>query len=122
LTWSLLVKRILFYSVKYFYPVEGLVLFEHENKIDSAKEELYKLLYRKAPLKVIVSYLYRDSLVEKLSDYKRKFSEMIRVSNEWFSENKGTEYLFIIGHGKELDKITWYAFKIDINGNVTDLH
>ena len=99
------------------YPLERVILFEHENDIDSSTQELYKLLYRRSPLKVIVTYLYQDDPEKKLLWQVKKFSEMIAQSNEWFPENPSTEYLIIIGRRNDTnDGLIWFAVVFDTKG------
>ena len=96
------------------YPSEVCVLIEHENQ-DKVEEEMWKLAYWRAPLKVIIFYDYNDKakennlrkqawLIEKISD----LVEMLKVINNYYSENEDTEYLFIVGARKEAQgEIYW---------------
>lgn len=106
----------------WFYPKERLILFEHENKIDTVVEEVYKLLYRRAPLKVIVTYQYNQPDMDYEADLKErieKYAGIITRSNTWFPENPETEYLFIVGRRDDERKgILWLAHVIDTKGRI----
>ncbi len=101
---------------EWFYPKERLILFEHENNIDTVVEEVYKLLYRRAPLKVIVTYQYNKPGMDYEGDLKERiaeYTEIIAGSNDWFPENPETEYLIIVGRRKEPGPgILWSAHVI----------
>ncbi|MEX0568104.1 MAG: hypothetical protein Q6363_002965 [Candidatus Njordarchaeota archaeon] len=101
-----------------FWPLERLVLVEHESFIENVIEELYKLLYWRAPLKVFISYPSQSSK-KSIDDYMKTFAEIIKRSNKWFPENSETQYLFIIGQMNESRKgLKWQAYVIDTEGNI----
>ena len=45
-----------------WFPTRTKILFEHENVIDRTYQEIYKLIYRKAPLKVVVTYCPKEEM------------------------------------------------------------
>ena len=95
------------------YPVMLDVLIEHEN--DKCPEnEMWKLMLRRSPLKVIVFYFHshfdrippksgKIELPEKLDELR----EMLIDANNAFRENENTEYLFIIGSVNRGEEIEW---------------
>ena len=86
------------------YPTMLDVLIEHENDYSKIKNEMWKLMLRRSPLKVIVSYCHEPE--SKL----KECWEMLDEANENFGENSQTTYLFIIGNlvGKDKPyKIRW---------------
>jgi len=96
------------------YPSKIYALIEHENQ-DKVEEEMWKLAYWRAPLKVIIFYDYSDKEKE-VSPKKREWlpkkikylTEMLKTINNFYKENSETEYLFIIGAQKEVEgEIYW---------------
>ncbi len=78
------------------------VLIEHENGED-VETEMYKLIFLRSPLKVIIFYDWDEcdktnNDKEKWLDEKlKKFAKMLETANDYLPENEATEYLFIIG-------------------------
>jgi len=73
------------------YPERIDVMVEHENQSD-VENEMWKLIFLRSPLKVIVCYNHRN-IESKL----KQCWEMLRRANERFPENPDTRYLFIVG-------------------------
>jgi hypothetical protein len=96
------------------YPSELHVLIEHENA-DNIEEEMWKLLFWRAPLKVIIFYDWNEyekpSSAFKQSWLKgklKKLVEMRNTVNEFYPENQKTEYLLIFGNREyENQMIRW---------------
>lgn len=93
-----------------FYPRYYSILVEHENDINKCYEEMAKLAYFRAKLKVLITY---NENVDLKDDYMyleeiavQNFSEIKQQSNENFPENKNTEYLLLVGQ-KRKDTLTW---------------
>jgi len=104
-----------------YYPSFYEILIEHENDIYNCYEEMVKLTYDRARLKVLITY---NENVDDTSDYKfanniliANFSTIIKQANNKYPENNETEYLFIIGQ-IENSKLVWYSYIFDYNGNV----
>lgn len=84
-----------------FYPKYYDILVEHENNIYLCYQEMIKLTYNRARLKVLITY---NGNVDDTSDYKyvnaiiiKNFNTIIRQATEKYSENRDTEYLLIVG-------------------------
>lgn len=101
-----------------FYPVNYEILIEHEYRRSKCWEEMTKLTYYKARLKVLITYLNaktgdndpdsqtRDALV-------KDFSNIIASSNKYLPENPQTEYVFILGQriiDSGIEQLEWYKF------------
>jgi len=76
------------------------VLIEHESQFQTTHDEMWKLIFYRSPLKVIVTYAHPD-------EWKTKLEELLKflyLANEAFPENPDTRYLFIVGPraGKEM--------------------
>lgn len=98
-----------------FYPRYYSILVEHENDIYKCYEEMAKLAYCRARLKVLITY---NENVDSKSDYKyieklviQNFVEIKHQANKDFCENKQTEYLLLIGQ-KDQNKLNWNSFEI----------
>ena len=101
------------------YPSQLHVLIEHENG-RNIEEEMWKLLFWRAPLKVLIFYDWNEDdkstkgrnswLTEKLNI----LLEMRDRGNKQFPENKSTEYLFIIGNRKNSEsEVSWRWSSVD---------
>ena len=93
-----------------FYPRYYSILVEHENDIYKCYEEMAKLTYCRARLKVLITY---NENVDSKDDYKfmeevivQNFNKIKQQSNENFPENEKTEYLLMVGQ-KRKDTLTW---------------
>ena len=81
------------------YPARWDVLIEHENG-NYPEEELYKLLMRRAPLKVVIFYdwpTFRLNYQQWLPDKLRELFRIGRTVTAAWLEAENTEYLFLIG-------------------------
>lgn len=96
------------------YPSELHVLIEHENG-DNIEEEMWKLIFWRAPLKVIIFYDWNEyekptSALKQswLKGKLKKLVEMRNTVNEFYPENQKTEYLLIFGNREyENQMIRW---------------
>ena len=98
------------------YPKGLQVIIKHENG-DHPEEEMWKLLYWRSPLKVLIFYDYHE--YQKKQDEKKKtwlkerlekFTKMLINVETFFKENVSTEYLFIIGNQETVGgTINWRA-------------
>ena len=86
------------------YPSLLSVIIEHEHNLETVEEEMWKLIFWRSPLKVLISYDWNDdektteNRKNKLSGKLKKLSKMLDSANMAYPEVKGTEYLFIIGN------------------------
>lgn len=93
-----------------FLPSQYFILIEHENNIYLCYEEMAKLVYQRAQLKILITY-NEDSDInddyEYISDAViSNFSKIISQSNEKLNENIETEYLLLIGQ-KMSNQLIW---------------
>ena len=83
------------------------VLIEHENDLDSIEFEMWKLLFWRAPLKIIITYdrpeseRRNDGQRNRLTDKLKQLSSMLDKVNKASSEPDRAEYLIIIGDRKD---------------------
>lgn len=87
-----------------YYPSVYDVLLEHENEIYDSWQEVAKLAYVRAYLKVLVTY-HTDNLAEYQIANERKmmidtFNTIVKQCSKEFSDNSQTEYLLILGRNK----------------------
>lgn len=92
------------------YPLTYDVLVEHENDVSRAYEEMYKLTYFRARLKVLITYNWNgDTKNDFHSTFKKlcsNFETIIKQTNKKFIENDETDYLLIVG--QKIDrKLVW---------------
>jgi len=80
------------------------VLVEHEHG-GSIEEEMWKLIFWRAPLKVLIAYDYWESKKEGkekkrrwLADKMERLQAMLASANRAFPENGNTEYLFLVAN------------------------
>jgi len=99
-----------------YYPKTYEVLVEHENDTTKCWEEMTKLTYFRAKLKVLITYNWD---VDIKCDYQyvngilfENFRDIIRASTSKLSEDPTTEYLLIIGQRDHQKKLTWKYFVI----------
>ncbi len=80
------------------------VLIEHENRYKEIHQEMWKLIFYRSPLKVLITYAYG----EEAQNTVNKMLEFLGKANAKFRENENTEYLFVIGSvaGKDA-KMKW---------------
>lgn len=105
-----------------FWPVKYTILLEHENLFDQVDEELFKLINRRSPLKVIVTYKVKQDPIIRIDEKVKMFCSIIKKSNAWFPENESTEYLCIFGYRNETDSaLLWRAFIFNIKGEYLEL-
>lgn len=94
------------------YPAQIHVLIEHEHGMN-IEEEMWKLIFWRAPLKVLIFYDWNEDAKETekrkdwLSNKLIKLKKMLDVANQRFPEADKTEYLFVIGncqsvHGEQI--------------------
>ncbi len=95
------------------YPSAIHVLIEHEMG-ENVEEEMWKLIFWRAPLKVLIIYDWAEdekvniSRQSWLPNKLRALSDMLEAVNEFHGEGLGTSYLFVIGIRREgLGSVTW---------------
>ena len=86
------------------------VLVEHEHG-GSIEEEMWKLIFWRAPLKVLIAYDYWESKKEGkekkrrwLADKMERLQAMLVSANRAFPENGNTEYLFLVANREKEDE------------------
>lgn len=96
-----------------YYPSLLPVIIEHEH-FNNVEEEMWKLIFWRSPLKVLISYDWNED--EKTTHRKRNWwtdklkalSEMLTTANRDYPETEMTEYLFIIGNREDVQSdIKW---------------
>ncbi|MDE0511377.1 MAG: hypothetical protein OXI88_06315 [Gammaproteobacteria bacterium] len=91
------------YREELYYPSLLSVIIEHENNLDTLEEEMWKLIFWRSPLKVLISYDLNDdgkTTPDRKNNLLKKLeilSRMLATANEAHPETASTEYLFIIG-------------------------
>ena len=96
------------------YPSLLPVIIEHEHNLEKVEEEMWKLIFWRSPLKILISYDWNEDekKTEKrknlLADKLEELSKMLIAANRAYPEAKGTEYLFIIGNRDDVQSdIKW---------------
>lgn len=92
------------------YPSHLSVLIEHENNLSDTRCELWKLLFWRSPLKIIVTYdERRDELSDACLGQLKKLSDMRRDVDKDYSSKEGddSEYLVLIGQRDLGDSVHW---------------
>lgn len=91
------------------YPRHYDLLIEHENEIGKAYEEMHKLTYFRAYIKVLITYIWSPSKAGDKWEYAHgrlteNFSSIIKQTNESYPEHCDTSYILITGQkiGNEL--------------------
>ena len=102
------------YRTNLYYPSLLSVIIEHEHNLEKVEEEMWKLIFWRSPLKVLISYDWNDdekttaNRKNKLLQKLEKLSKMLVSANKAYPESKNTEYLFIIGNRDNVDSdIKW---------------
>lgn len=81
------------------------VIVEHENTIGGFIDEILKLMSVLAPLKVGITYDWKNSGRDaRLSDL---IKQQFRGRPRWTLEAPEVEYLFLLGTGDSFDRLTW---------------
>lgn len=111
-------RKLVIQDSKYYPPCFEIIV-EHENNIYYCYEEMVKLTYERARLKVLITY---NESVDSKSDYQfvyqiliDNFSSIIKQANIKYPENQETEYLLIIGQ-KEKENLIWYSYIFNTRG------
>lgn len=108
------------YRTGHCYPAELHVILEHENG-PNVEEEMWKLLFWRCPLKVLVMYDWPESDVSgaNLSNWATekfaKLAEMHRDAVAFFPEPDFVRYLFIVGQVTKKNSIRWWQVS-DLSG------
>jgi len=105
-----------------FYPKVFEIIIEHENDFKSCWQEMTKLTYRKARLKVLITYNKPNENGKEhreiLEVLRTNFRDIIMQANREFPENEMTQYILIIGQKVYINKyLKWDYFAFDIKGN-----
>lgn len=102
-----------------FFPSNYDVLVEHENDIWSCWQEIAKLAYSKAKLKVLITYNWNtnnpNEWSREISLVESYFSNILGQTNSVFPENPDTEYLLIVGF-LERDELKWRFIEFNYMG------
>ena len=96
------------------YPSKLHVLIEHEN-LGNIEEEMWNLIFFRAPLKVLIFYDWDENRNKKqkiwVKDKLKTLKKMLETVNGFYPECEQTEYLFIIGNtnngNPDKDVIKW---------------
>lgn len=92
------------------YPKDYDLLFEHENDPSKAYEEMCKLTYFRAYLKVLVTYIWDPKGDEMWTNtherLSKNFKTIIKQANQRYPENVETSYILITGQ-RISDKLIW---------------
>lgn len=112
-----------------FQPVLYDILIEHENSIGLSYQEMLKLVYMRARLKVLITYTFdsdgsdeqEQRALDAIIHARKQFDRMVNDSNANYPENPATEYVFIVGwliSGSEDPKarINWAMFRRNARG------
>jgi hypothetical protein len=94
---------------------------EVENDVDTAIEEMWKLVHFRAPLKVLITYDYCDQSTRNRSLFE--FDRLRKDAVDVFGED-GSSYLIIFGGRKDDDRekeIEWRAFELRANSAIVPL-
>ena len=99
------------------YPSCVAVCIEHENA-ENVEEEMWKLLFWRSRLKVLIFYDYHADA--KTSPSRKNWLEtkinnlitMGKQVNFAFRENPQTEYLFLVGHRKNVRDFPKWKYRI----------
>lgn len=97
-----------------FYPKDYPLLIEHENKIEYCWQEMMKLTYLRAKLKVLITYNWFKDDGKRIDLIKDNFGKIIEQANSDIQEDIQTEYLLIVGHCIK-DEIHWHNFIFNFN-------
>ena len=104
---------------KLFFPIDSLIIIEHENNVLMCYDEMIKLTYVKGLYKILITYNYDE---EENNDYaeiaevlKSNFKNIIKHSNEFQRENPDTVYILIIGQKRLNNKLSWNFSHFTVN-------
>lgn len=94
------------------YPSKLMALIEHENN-DLIEEEMWKLLFWRSPLKILMCYDWNES--EKTNASRRSWvsskidllHSMLMSADDFHHEDPRTEYLLLIGNRSESNTLQW---------------
>ena len=108
-------------TVRGSIPIPILVALEHENNISSFSEEIAKLLYVRAPLKVGITYILRNGH-DANTKFQQEQSRIIReaaglesIISQWLPEQADAEYLYLVGVEHEARQLEWWYYKFNAN-------
>ncbi len=90
-------------------------MIEHENEITTSYEEMNKLCIFNTPLKVLITYPYRNG-TEK---YLREYVDIVQRADIFGDFSTKQKHLVIFGK-KEYNEVKW-DFYIYINGSFVKL-
>ncbi len=97
-----------------------LITIEHENNYLDAFTEMMYLTYRRARLKVLITYYDGDNLENTRTVFETmssNFKNIINQANSVFAENTRTEYFFILGSKlKNTENIIWNMQSFSYSG------
>lgn len=103
------------------FPVRYDIIMEHENAIYSCWEEVTKLSYVHAPLKVLVTYTWdhqkRSKALAEVEMVERIASQVLSESSSVLGYKTGSEFLLIVGSRTEIG-IDWYFRALEETGRV----
>jgi len=106
-----------------FYPRYYSILVEHENDIYKCYEEMVKLAYCRARLKMLITY---NENVDSTGNYPyieetiiSNFGLIVKQANEDFTEPADSEYLLLLGQ-KDGDELKWTYITINNNELITN--
>lgn len=97
------------YRERRLYPSLLEVVIEHENALD-VETEMWKLLFWRSPLKVLIFYDWTSARRERwLGKKLEKFQDMIAKATQSWPEVEGTQYLFIAGRRNAHKEMEWLS-------------
>lgn len=100
------------YQERLCYPSTILTLIEHEQGMHP-EEEMWKLIFWRSPLKVLIMYDWDDVEVTKsdrdnwLYQKLSKLTDMLNTSNHDHGVDRESEYLFLVGKMNNEKSILW---------------
>jgi hypothetical protein len=107
------------------YPVPLLVGIEHENVVQTFKEEITKLVHIRCPLKVGITYVMATaefpspSVIAYWQDYLRNsIEEVSQIMDSYLREDPTTEYLYLVGVEGRLRELDWFALRYTAGSGV----
>ncbi len=107
-------------------PVNYDILIEHENDPSKCYEEMYKLTYYRANLKVLVTYLWdtstrEDNWYEKHERMTDNFETIINQTNMKSPENVDTKYISIVAQ-RLGEKLIWSYMVFYVSSSLKQIH
>jgi len=96
------------------YASHLAVVIEHENKINLIQEEMWKLLFWRAPLKVIVTY-DRPGLEpsKRCREQLKRLLDMRNKVDACYSAKDNSEYLILVGRQDRSDGLPSWTWTTD---------